>query len=144
MLKPIAVALVLSALTCSPSLAQGFPTMEPADLDNMAAVEQSQSPSPPDTAQWNAPTSTQSNKLNLPPTTTASLALKQQNLQELPRTVLSSIVKDSGYNQSVFSDEDRLLPPLSGFNKQSHLENAFKNSPGLTTNHKMESPSSGF
>lgn len=142
MLKPMAVALVLSAFACVPALAQGMPMMEPDDLDRMAAMELP--PSPEEASRWSAPTSTQSNKLNLPPTTTASLALKQQNLEELPRTVVTSIVKDSGYNPKVFSDEGRFLPPINGFNKQSHLENAFSTSPGLTTGHKMESPSSGF
>lgn len=124
MLKPIAVALFLSAVTCVPAFAQGMPMMEPDDLDKMAAMEQP--PSPEETARWSAPTSTQSNKLNVPPTTTASLALKQQNLEELPRTVLTSIVKDSGYNQNVFSDRPPIMGDLfmEGFNEQSHLENA--------------------
>lgn len=142
MLKQTTVALLLSAVTCVPAFAQGMPMMEPDDLDKMAAMEQP--PSPEEAARWSAPTSIQSNKFNLPPTTTASLALKQQNLEELPRTVLTSIVKDSGYNGNVFSDEGRFLPPIMGFNKQSHLENAFSSSPGLTTGHKMEAPSSGF
>lgn len=94
---------------------------------------------PGDLGGWSSPTGPQNKGLNLPPTTTASIALKQQNLTALPDTRYGRLVNPGGEN--VFGDEGALLPPKSNFTRENYLENSFTNSPGMGTGRRIYSPS---
>lgn len=92
---------------------------------------------PGDLGGWSAPTGNQ--QLNLPPTTTKSIALMQQGKSTLPTTRLAPVVEVG--NEAVFGDEGILRPPVDGFTPNHYLENAFKNSPDLGTGHRIYFPS---